>query len=62
MSEPTAWTKSFDYLKPKEVRVGQVSPRRAAATYKQIEEQQKLNDERYSLPSWFYENYRGENI
>ena len=60
MSE-SQWTKSFDYLKPKEVRVGQVSPRRAAATYKQIEEQQKLNQETYAVPNGLYVKYRGEN-
>ena len=61
MSE-SQWAKSFDYLKPKEVRVGQVSPRRAAATYQQIEEQQRLNQETYSVPNGLYEKYRGENI
>jgi len=61
MSEST-WKKSFDYLKPKEVRVGQVSPRRAAATYQQIMDQKQENNVRYSVSNGLYEKYRGDNI
>jgi len=57
------WSEIFnEFGKTKPSRVGQVSPRRAAATYKQIEEQQKLNEETYAVPNGLYVKHRGENV
>jgi len=61
MSE-SKWAKVNRLYLAKPARVGQTSPRRAAATYKQIEDQQKLNEETYSVPNGLYVKYRGENV
>jgi len=48
MSEKSGWDKSFEYLATKP-RIGKSSPRRAAATYQQIQDQQEEDKKRYGL-------------